>query len=333
MSEKVVIIPGDGIGPEIMDSALEVLNAVSSNLEFIKIEAGLNVWKRKGYAISGEDLEEIKRHKVILKGPIATPIERGMYKSINVLLRKTLNLYANLRIFKSIPGISPFKNVDIALVRENTEGLYSGMEFRIMNDAAIAIRLITREGSRRVIKFAFNYALRNNRRKVTVIHKANILRETDGLFLEIARKISKDYPSIELEELIVDAAAYKLIKNPEIFDVIVTSNMFGDILSDEVAGMVGSIGLVPSANIGDKYALFEAVHGAAFDIANKGIANPVGLILSAALMLDYLGMPKKAEAIRNAVMKALSEKECRTPDLGGKATTKGFTRKVLEYLS
>ena len=328
--KKVIVIPGDGIGPEILDATLTVLDKLVSDIEFIRVEAGFKVWQEKGYPISDEDLELIKKYRLILKGPIATPVQRGMYKSVNVLIRKTLDLYANVRLFRSIPGISPFENVNMVIVRENTEGLYAGIECKPTNDTAISLRVITRKGSERVIDYAFRYAVQNNRKKVTIIHKANILRETCGLFLEIAREVAKRYPQIEMDEVIVDAAAYKMIKSPEVFDVVVTTNMFGDILSDEVAALVGSLGLVPSMNVGDNGAMFEAVHGTALDIAGKGIANPTGLLLSAALMLRYLGKKREADILEKAVLRTLEY--CRTPDLGGSSTTKIFVENIIKNL-
>lgn len=331
MSKRIAVIRGDGIGPEIVDATLEVLNYLEVPLEYVFIDAGLARWKREGVPISEKDLEIIEKCDAVLKGPIATPVDRKGYRSVNVLLRRFLDLYANIRFFKSNP-LSPVKNLDIVFFRENTEGLYSGVELRPLPGITISLRVITEHASRRILLRAFKYAVENSRKKVTVVHKANILRETCGLFLETAEEIARDFPQIEVEYSIVDATAYKLIRNPDNFDVIVTTNMFGDILTDEIAALVGSIGLVPACNLGDKYAMFEAVHGAAFDIAGKGIANPIGLMLSAAYMLRYLGFRREADRLENAIWRVLSLGNVLTPDLGGTSTTRELIREVINFL-
>ena len=332
MSRHVAVIPGDGIGPEVVEAALKILDSLGLPLEYVFIEAGLTRWKRTGVAISEEDLEAIESCDALLKGPIATPTTPEGYRSVNVLLRKRLDLYANIRVFRSTP-ISPFRDVDIILFRENTEGLYSGVEFSLTQGVAVSLRVITEKGSSRLLRKAFEYARENGRRKVTVVHKANILRETCGLFIEVARRMAPEYPELEVDYMIVDAAAYALISRPSSFDVIATTNMFGDILSDEIAGLVGSMGICPSYNIGDRYAMFEAVHGAAFDIAGKGVANPVGLILSAAGMLKHLGFRDEAGLVEKAVWKALETREGLTPDMGGNGTTRTVTEKILKILN
>ncbi len=331
MSRKIAVIRGDGIGPEIVDATLEVLDHLEVPLEYVFIDAGLARWKREGVPISDEDLEIIRKCDAVLKGPIATPVERKGYRSVNVLLRRFLDLYANIRFFKSNP-LSPMGNLDIVFFRENTEGLYSGVEFRPLPEVAISLRVITEHASRRILLKAFRYAVENNRRKVTVVHKANILRETCGLFLETAEEVARNFPQIEVEYSIVDATAYKLIKNPENFDVIVSTNMFGDILTDEAAALVGSIGLVPACNLGDEHAMFEAIHGAAFDIAGKGIANPLGLMMSATHMLKYLGFQEKANILENAIWRVLSIGKVLTPDLGGSSTTRELVKEIIKFL-
>ena len=331
LSRKIAVIRGDGIGPEIVNATLEVLDRLGVPLEYVFIDAGLSRWKREGVPISDKDLEIIKKCDAVLKGPIATPVERRGYRSVNVLLRRFLDLYANIRFFKSNP-LSPMENLDIVFFRENTEGLYSGVELRPLPGVAISLRVVTEYASKRILLRAFKYAVENNRRKVTVVHKANILRETCGLFLETAEEVARNFPQIKVEYSIVDATAYKLIKDPENFDVIVSTNMFGDILTDEIAALVGSIGLVPACNLGDEHAMFEAIHGAAFDIAGKGIANPLGLMMSAAHMLKYLGFQEKASMLENAVWRVLSIGKVLTPDLGGSSTTRELVKEIINFL-
>ena len=332
MAKRVAVIPGDGIGPEIVQATMKVLEAMELPIEFVWIEAGRRVWEETGRPISEEDLETIKTCDAVLKGPIETPVGPGTYRSVTVRIRKELGLYANVRPVRSIEGLSPTEGVNMVIVRENTEGLYSGIEYRLTPDVAVALRLTTREGARRVCRFAFEYARRKGFRKVTAVHKANILKETCGLFLEEFRKASQNYPEITPEEMHVDAAAYRLVVNPRQFEVIVTSNLFGDILSDLAAGLTGSLGVAPSANVGDGHAMFEAVHGTAPDIAGKGIANPAGLMRSAAMMLDYLGFDDEAGLLERAVLEALKNPEVRTPDVGGSGNTETFTSEVLEFI-
>ena len=332
MAKRVAVIPGDGIGPEIVHATMRVLEAMVLPIEFVWIEAGRRVWEETGRPISEEDLETIKTCDAILKGPIETPVGPGTYRSVTVRIRKELGLYANVRPVRSIEGLSPTEGVNMVIVRENTEGLYSGVEYRLTPDVAVALRLTTREGARRVCRFAFEYARRRGFRKVTAVHKANILKETCGLFLEEFRKASQQYPEITPEEMHVDAAAYRLVVNPRQFEVIVTSNLFGDILSDLAAGLTGSLGVAPSANVGYGHAMFEAVHGTAPDIAGKGIANPSGLMRAAALMLDYLGFDDEAGLLEQAVLEALRNPEVRTPDVGGRGNTETFTSEVLELI-
>jgi len=325
------VIPGDGIGPEITRATLRVLDELNLPIEYVFVEAGLERWRRTGTAISEEDLDLIGTCDALLKGPIATPVTGKGYSSVNVMLRKRFDLYANVRVFKSTP-LSPRKDVDIVLFRENTEGLYSGVEYEPVPGVAVSLRVVTERGAARIIRRAFEYASENSIKKVTVVHKANVLRRTCGLFVEVARRIAAEYPQVDAEYMLVDAAAYALVTRPASFRVIVTTNMFGDILSDEIAGLVGSIGICPSYNLGDKYAMFEAIHGAAFDIAGKGVANPVGLILSAAGMLRYLGFNSEARTVEEAVRKALETRDGLTPDLGGDGTTDTVTEKIQRYV-
>jgi len=332
LAKRVAVIPGDGIGPEIVQATMKVLEAMELPIEFVWIEAGRRVWEETGRPISGEDLETLKTCDTVLKGPIETPVGPGTYRSVTVRIRKELGLYANVRPVRSIEGLSPTEGVNIVIVRENTEGLYSGIEYRLTPDVAVALRLTTREGARKICRFAFEYARRKGFRKVTAVHKANILKETCGLFLEEFRKASQHYPEITPEEMHVDATAYRLVVNPRQFEVIVTSNLFGDILSDLAAGLTGSLGVAPSANVGDRHAMFEAVHGTAPDIAGKGIANPSGIMRAAALMLDYLGFHNEAGLLERAVLEALKNPEARTPDVGGSGNTETFTSEVLELI-
>jgi len=326
------VIPGDGVGPEIVDATLTVLNEMALPLEFVSVEAGRRVWEKTGKPILEETMDVIKSCDVILKGPVETPPGRETYKSVTVTLRKELGLYANLRPFKSEVGLSLFPNVDILIVRENTEGLYSGIEHRLDENVAIGVRVITRRGCEKILRFAFDYAVNHERKKVTAVHKANVLKETCGLFLEVARKTAAEYLALEYDELHVDAAAYKLIEAPDKLDVLVTTNMFGDILSDEAAGVTGGLGIAASANIGDNYGMFEAVHGTAPNIAGRGIANPAGLMKASAMMLEHLGLEEEASRLRLAVTKSLGNREARTPDVKGRGNTRTFTREVIKNL-
>ncbi|MBC7114150.1 MAG: isocitrate/isopropylmalate dehydrogenase family protein [Archaeoglobi archaeon] len=322
--KKVAVISGDGIGKEIIPPVSKIISSIAP-LELIEIEAGYERWEKCGEAISEDDLEIIKSCDAVFKGPTATPVGRGTYRSVNVALRKFLDLYANVRPVKSygrqFGALS--ENIDMVIVRENTEGLYSGIEFSF-GEVAQSIKIVTRKGSERVIRFAFEFAKSENRRKVTLVHKANILKETCGLFLEVGREISERYPEIEFEDMIVDAAAMKMVRNPESFDVVVTTNLFGDILSDLALGTVGSIALGGSANIGDRSAMFEPVHGSAPDIAGKGIANPTGALISAGMMLKYLGLRNEGERVLKVLEEILRKGEVLTPDLGGNARTDEF---------
>lgn len=331
---KITVIPGDGIGPSIIESAIQILTHAGCDFEYEYADAGLVALEKHGELLPQATLDLIEKNKVSLKGPLTTPVGGG-FTSINVSLRKKFNLYANVRPVISFKGTrSRYDNIDIITVRENTEGMYSGAGQKRSDDnkSAEAMSIITREGAERIVKFAFELARQEGRKKVTIIHKANILKSTSGLFLEVAREIASHYPDIQSEEMIVDAACMNLVMYPERFDVMVTTNLFGDILSDLCAGLVGGLGMAPGANVGDGAAIFEAVHGSAPDIAGKNIANPTSVILASIQMLEYLGMQDKAERIREAVRATIESGDRVTRDLGGTASTSEFTQAIIERL-
>ena len=330
------LIPGDGIGPEVADATLEVLQAVGAPFEWETHTAGVAGVKACGDPLPPETLASIRRTRLALKGPLATPVGGG-FRSSNVRLREEFTLYANLRPARTlVPG--RYEKIDLVLIRENLEGLYVGFEHYVPigddpHAVAIASGVNTRAGGRRICEFAFDYAAKNGRRKVTLVHKANVLKALTGLFLDTGKEVAKRYEGrIACDERIIDACAMQLVMNPWQFDVIVTTNLFGDILSDLNAGLVGGLGMAPAGNIGADAAIFEAVHGSAPDIAGKGIANPLALILSAAMMLDHVGLRDKGKAVRDAVDKVLLEDNVRTGDLGGTANTKQFTRAIVSRL-
>lgn len=330
MAHAVTLIPGDGIGPEVADAMQKIIDASGAKIEWHVFDAGNDVIQRYGTPLPQETLESIMRDKVAIKGPIGTPIGEG-FASVNVQLRKTLDLYANYRPAKTIKGIkSRYDDIDLIIVRENTQGLYSGLEHIVVPGVVESIRVITEKASEKIVKFAFDAARKYNRRKVTAVHKANILKKSDGLFLEVARRIAKGYPEIQYEEHIVDATAMKLVMNPEKFDVLVMENLFGDIISDLTSGLIGGLGIAPSANIGEKYAVFEAVHGSAPDIAGKGLANPTALTLSAVLMLEHLGELEAATRVQNAVETVIREATHLTPDLGGTSSTTEYANAIIK---
>ena len=337
MSTTVTLIPGDGIGPDITEATIRVLDAVGADLVWDRQMAGASAAARYNDPIPEATLDSIKKNRVALKGPLETPVGEG-YRSVNVALRKTFDLYANVRPAHVILHGGRFEKVDIVIIRENLEGLYYGAEhyIRIGDDpkaAAESIALITRYGSDRAIRYAFEYAVKHDRKKVTLVHKANILKYTQGLFLDVGREIAKEYAGrVQFEDRIIDAMAMQLVLKPENFDVIVTTNLFGDILSDLVSGLVGGLGLAPGANIGPTAAIFEAVHGTAPDIAGKGIANPGALILAACLMLDHLGDTVRAERIRSALHAVIDGKQVLTRDLGGTASTSQFADAIIARL-
>lgn len=319
--QRVTLLPGDGIGPEVSRAAVKVIDAAGANIEWEQVEAGIGVVEKYGKPLPDHVLEKIRKNKVALKGPLTTIVGKG-FASVNVELRKALDLYANLRPVQNIPGIqSRFGDIDLIVVRENTEDLYSGLEHKIAPGVAQSLKIITRKASSRIVKFAFEYAGKHRRKKVTAVHKANIMKVSDGLFLETAKGVAKRYPKIKYQEVIVDNLCMQLVMKPQQYDVLVLTNLYGDIVSDLCAGLVGGLGLVPGANIGDKCAVFEAVHGSAPDIAGKGVANPLALILSGILMLEYIGQMKTADRIRQAVYRVTEKGRVLTPDLGGKAST------------
>ncbi|KPQ26193.1 MAG: isocitrate dehydrogenase (NAD+) [Halomonas sp. HL-48] len=335
MSHSIAVIKGDGIGPEIMDATLRVLDALDCGLEYEFIDAGLGALEKHGTLIPQASLDAIEKHGLALKGPLTTPIGKG-FSSINVQLRRHFDLYANVRPAISFPGTrSRYDDIDMITVRENTEGAYlaDGQEYTDDGNTALSVIKVTRKGSERIVRYAFELARSQGRKKVTAVHKANIIKTSSGLFLEIAREIAEEYPEIEFQEMIVDNACMQLVMNPHQFDVVVTTNLFGDILSDLCAGLVGGLGLAPGANIGEKAAIFEAVHGSAPDIAGKKIANPCALLLAAAQMLDHLGMPEKGTAIRQGIRTVLETRnDMVTPDMGGTGNTDSFAEALVEYV-
>ena len=336
-SQTVTLIPGDGIGPSIAAATVRIVQAAGADIAWDEQVAGMAGVARYGDPIPDSTLDSIKRNRIALKGPLETPIGEG-FRSINVALRKTFDLYANVRPAYSIAPGGRYDNIDLVLVRENTEGLYVGIEhyIRMGSDpraAAESIAIITRAGSERVVRYAFEYARAHGRKKVTLVHKANILKYSQGLFLDTGRMVARDYAGeIQFDERIVDAMAMDLVLRPERFDVIVTTNLFGDILSDEISGLVGGLGLAPGANIGEAGAIFEAVHGTAPDIAGKNVANPGALVLAACMMLDHIGDAERAQRIRRALEGTIREGQTVTRDLGGTATTTEFTDAVIARL-
>lgn len=329
----IVLIPGDGIGPEITESVTAILEKAGADINWIRCTAGLSAHEELGNPLPEETLEKLKQYKIALKGPLTTPVGAG-FRSVNVALRKELNLYSNIRPAKTLPHIeSRFDNVDLVMFRENTEGLYIGKEQWVQEHShAESIAVVTKRASEKIIRAAFEYAVQNDRKKVTLVHKANILKFTCGLFLNVGTEVAKDYPDIEFEDLIVDNMAMQMVMRPEQFDIIVTTNLFGDILSDLASGLIGGLGLTGAANIGDDAAMFEAVHGSTPDIAGKNKANPIAFLLSALMMLDYIGEKKVSKKIRQAVYDTLADKSVCTPDIGGSGTTQSFTKAVCEKL-
>lgn len=327
---KVTLIQGDGIGPEIVAATLTVVEATGVKIAWEEASAGEEALEKYGTPLPEETLASLQKNKVGLKGPLTTPIGSG-YRSINVALRKALDLYANLRPAKSYPGVnSPYREIDLVVVRENTEDLYAGVEHMVGLDAAESIKIITRRASERIVRYAFEYARQHNRRKVTAVHKANILKLSDGLFLETARSVAAQYPEIEFEERIVDNMAMQLVQKPHLYDVMVMPNLYGDILSDLCAGLVGGLGVAPSANVGDTVALFEPVHGSAPKYRGEDKVNPTAMILTAALMLRYLGEEEAASRIERAVAEVLREGKTVTYDLGGSAGTAAMGRAIAD---
>lgn len=337
MAVAVTLIPGDGIGPSITAATVRILEASGAELAWDPQVAGMAAVAKYGDPIPDATLDSIKRTRLALKGPLETPVGEG-FRSINVALRKTFDLYANVRPAYSIVPGGRYENLDIVLIRENTEGLYVGVEhyIKIGDDpraAAESIAIVTRVGAERIARYAFEYAVRHKRKKVTLVHKANILKYSQGLFLDTGRMVARDYVGpIEFEERIVDAMAMNLVLNPERFDVIVTTNLFGDILSDQISGLVGGLGLAPGANVGQHGAIFEAVHGTAPDIAGKGVANPGALVLAGCMLLEHIGQEERALRIRRALEGVIKEGKTVTRDLGGSASTDQFTEAIIARL-
>ncbi|HEY1697265.1 MAG TPA: isocitrate/isopropylmalate dehydrogenase family protein [Polyangiaceae bacterium] len=320
----ITLIPGDGIGPEVTRATQRVLEAARVRIEWEVHEAGAAVAEKRGTTLPDEVLESIRRNKVALKGPIGTPIGKG-FRSVNVTLRQALDLYANVRPVRSLPGVEPrFEGTDIVVVRENTEDLYAGLELMILPGIAQSVKLITEKGCARICKYAFEYAERMARKRVTCVHKANIMKLSDGLLLDIFRRVALEHPRIEPAEMIVDACAMQMVRGANKLDVIVTENLYGDILSDLGAGLVGGLGIIPGANIGEQGAVFEAVHGSAPDIAGKGIANPTALIQSAVMMLHHIGEQAAGQRIEEALVDLYRAGVVRTADLGGTSSTDAF---------
>jgi len=329
---SVVMIEGDGIGPEVMAATRQILHAAGARINWIEADAGLGAVEKFGDPLPDQTLELIRKHRVALKGPCTTPIGKG-FRSINVRMRKELDLFASIRPVKTLPGVKvPYDNVDLIVVRENTEGLYAGMEHQVVPGVIESLRLVTREACERIVRYAFELARHQSRRKVTVVHKASVLPLSDGMFLRIADKIADDYPFLEYEQQTIDHVALDLALDPSPYDVLVMENLFGDVMSDLCAGLVGGLGVVPGANIGQRYALFEAVHGSAPDIAGKGMANPIALLRSAAMMLEYIGQQPTARSVEQSVHRTLGAGKGLTRDLGGDGNTATITAQLIANL-
>jgi isocitrate dehydrogenase (NAD+) len=333
MRHKVTLIPGEGIGPEVATATRQILEAAGVQIDWEEIQPRADQTTDSGQLLNKAVLDSVRRNRVALKGPMATAIAGGA-PSVNVALRKALDLYANLRPVKNLPGVkSRFEKVDVVLVRENTEDLYSGLEHEVVPGVVESLKIITEKASTRIARFAFSYAKTNGRKKIHAIHKANIMKLSDGLFLKSIRAVAQQYPEIEYKELIVDNACMQIVLDPTQFDLLLLPNLYGDVMSDLAAGLVGGLGVVPSGNIGDECAMFEAVHGTAPDIAGKGLANPTALLMSAIMMLDHLGERSAARRIEAALEKVYREGRHVTRDLGGKATTQDFTDAVIGALA
>jgi isocitrate dehydrogenase (NAD+) len=329
MSHKITLIPGDGIGSEITGAVVRIIEASGVEIEWESFIAGAEALSRYGDPLPEPVLESIKRNRVALKGPLTTPVGTG-FTSVNVRLRKTLDLYANLRPVRNLPGlVTPFGDLDLVVVRENTEDLYSGLEHVVVPGVVESLKIITERASTRIARFAFDYARRENRKKVTAIHKANIMKLSDGLFLDCFRKVATEYPEIAADDKIVDNACMQLVMRPQQFDVLLLENLYGDIISDLAAGLVGGLGVVPGANIGELGSVFEAVHGSAPDIAGKNIANPTALLQTGVMMLRHLGEREAADLIERAMIHTLANKKVRTRDLGGTASTTEYTEAIV----
>ena len=332
MRHTITLIPGDGIGPEVTGAVLEILREAGLDAVWESHQAGLAAFEASGVTITNELLDSIRRNTVALKGPLTTPVGSG-FASANVTLRKSLDLFANLRPIRTIPSVrSRYDNVDLVIVRENTEDLYAGLEHEVVPGVVESLKITTEASSIRIARFAYDYALANGRRRVTAVHKANIMKLGDGLFLDSVRRVAAEYPAVTSDDRIVDALCMQLVMDPTRFDVLLLPNLYGDIVSDLCSGLVGGLGVVPGANLGTKAAVFEAVHGSAPDIAGQNRANPTALLLSAVLMLRHIGEPEIARRVTDALTFVLVDGHVRTPDLGGTATTSEFARAVCEAL-
>ncbi len=333
MAATVTLIPGDGVGPEVTKATLRLLETAGADIEWEEKNANPIVGRRKEDSQADPVVSSITRTRVGLKGPLTTPVGVG-HRSINVALRKELDLYANFRPVKKLPGIrTPFGDLDLVVVRENTEDLYAGLEHTVVPGVVESLKIITERASTRIARFAFEYTRKAGRKKIAAVHKANIMKLSDGLFLDCIRKVAKEYPEIEYREVIVDNCCLQLVMRPQQFDTLLLENLYGDIVSDLCAGLVGGLGLVPGANLGENCAIFEAVHGSAPDIAGKGLANPTAMILSAVLMLRHLGQDATASRVENAIHRVYQEGRKLTRDVGGSATTEEFTSAVIEALA
>ena len=332
MSQTITVFKGDGIGPEITDAVLKVLDAAGAGLEYEIFHVGEAEYEAHGALIPEEAFASFEKTRILLKSPITTPVGKG-FRSLNVMMRIKYDLYANIRPAKSNTAVkTPFEGVDIVMFRENTEDLYAGVEEMVDKDTAHSIKIITRRCSERIIRDAFQYAVKQGRKKVTCVHKANIMKLSDGLFRDVFYEVSREFPQIEAEDKIVDNVAMQMVMRPQQFDVVVTENLYGDILSDLTSGLIGGLGLLPSSNLGNGYAMFEAVHGSAPDIAGKGIANPTAFLWSACMMLEHMGNLETAARIRRAVDAVLAEGRTLTPDLGGNATTLEYCDQIIKRL-
>src|SRR5436190_4914835 len=332
MTHKVTLIPGDGIGPEVTKETVRILEASGVKFEWEPFAVGAEAYEKSGEYIPKDLIESIERTRVALKGPVTTPIGGG-FPSINVALRKTFELYANFRPIRNLPHIpTRYPDVDLIIIRENTEGLYSGIEHEVVPGVVESLKIITEKACTRISRFGFEYARKHKRKKIHVIHKANIMKMSDGLFLRCSRAVSKEYPEITYGEHIVDNTCMQLVMNPYQYDMLLLENLYGDIISDLCAGLVGGLGLVPSANLGDCCAIFEAVHGSAPDIAGKNLADPTALLRSALLMLRHIGQPEAAMKIRNALDKVYRDRDKLTKDVGGKSGTKEFADEVIKAI-
>ena len=330
MPHCITLIPGDGIGPEVADAAKRVLAGTGVNIKWDVHQSGLQALEDTGDALPEATIESCRKNGVALKGPTTTPVGKG-HVSANVRLRRALDLYASIRPAKSMPGVvSRYENLDLVVVRENTEGLYSGQEVQVTEGVVMSIKVVTEGASRRIAKAAFEYAEKNGRKRVTAVHKANIMKLGDGFFLECVEDVAKNYPAIKYDTAIIDALCMQLVRNPNQYDVMLMENLYGDIISDLCAGLVGGLGVVPGANIGEEVAVFEAVHGSAPDIAGQGVANPLGLIKSSVLMLEHIGELSAAERLNDSIDKVLLNPKARTGDLGGNATTNDVVDALLE---